>query len=368
MLYSTCKLECASVQLFCIQNCQIYHNSFCVNVFIVKLIIEENRIEGEQMKKLIQDKTHFLQDMLDGLKITNPNIDVIADTVVVRQHKKTSGVALVSGGGSGHEPAHAGYVGEGMLDAAVCGEVFTSPTPDKVLEAIKAVDNGDGVLLIVKNYAGDVMNFEMAKDMAAMEDIQVEMVVVGDDIAIDDVEKRRGVAGTVFVHKYAGYLSERGKKLTEVKTEVEALIDQIRTIGMALTPPAVPTTGKYGFDIEESEMEIGIGIHGERGLERVPVEPVEQIVQRLIEQLKAEVTSDELIVMVNGMGGTPLSELDIVTKYVALQLEQEGKTVKGWFVGDYMTSLDMQGFSLTFVPYDEHILSAFRAPTTSRFF
>lgn len=255
-----------------------------------------------------------------------------------------------------------------MLDAAVCGEVFTSPTPDKVLEAIKAVDNGDGVLLIVKNYAGDVMNFEMAKDMAAMEDIQVEMVVVGDDIAIDDVEKRRGVAGTVFVHKYAGYLSERGKKLTELKTEVEALIDQIRTIGMALTPPAVPTTGKYGFDIEESEMEIGIGIHGERGLERVPVEPVEQIVQRLIEQLKAEVTSDELIVMVNGMGGTPLSELDIVTKYVALQLEQEGKTVKGWFVGDYMTSLDMQGFSLTFVPYDEHILSAFRAPTTSRFF
>ncbi|ARJ50663.1 dihydroxyacetone kinase subunit DhaK [Staphylococcus lutrae] len=320
------------------------------------------------MKKLIQEKTDFLQDMLDGLTITNPNVEVIAETVVVRKQKKSSGVALVSGGGSGHEPAHAGYVAEGMLDAAVCGEVFTSPTPDKVLAAIKAVDNGEGVLLIVKNYAGDVMNFEMAKEMAAMEDIQVEMVIVRDDIAIDDVEKRRGVAGTVFVHKYAGYLAELGKPLAELKDDVQGLIDQIRTIGMALTPPAVPTTGKYGFDIEDDEMEIGIGIHGERGLARVPVEPVSQIVERLIQQLRTEVKDDQLIVMINGMGGTPLSELQIVTKYVGAHLEKEGKTVKSWFVGDYMTALDMQGFSLTFVPYDERVLAALHAPTTSRFF
>ncbi|NHA35353.1 dihydroxyacetone kinase subunit DhaK [Staphylococcus schleiferi] len=320
------------------------------------------------MKKLIQEKTQFLNDMLDGLKYTNPNIDVIAETVVVRKHKKTSGVALVSGGGSGHEPAHAGYVAEGMLDAAVCGEVFTSPTPDKVLEAIKAVDNGDGVLLIVKNYAGDVMNFEMAQDMAVMEGINVEMVVVRDDIAIDDVAKRRGVAGTVWVHKYAGYLAEQGTHLKALKTKIEQFLEGVRSIGMAIIPPAVPTTGKYGFDIGEDEMEIGIGIHGERGLERTQIEPIAQIVQRLTTKLEQEVDSDALIVMINGMGGTPLSELNIVTKYVAQQLEKEGKVVKGWFVGDYMTSLDMQGFSLTFAPYDDHVLAALNAPTTSRNF
>ncbi len=320
------------------------------------------------MKKLIQEKTQFLNDMLDGLKYTNPNIDVIAETVVVRKHKKTSGVALVSGGGSGHEPAHAGYVAEGMLDAAVCGEVFTSPTPDKVLEAIKAVDNGDGVLLIVKNYAGDVMNFEMAQDMAAMEGINVEMVVVRDDIAIDDVAKRRGVAGTVWVHKYAGYLAEQGTHLKTLKIKIEQFLEGVRSIGMAIIPPAVPTTGKYGFDIGEDEMEIGIGIHGERGLERTQIEPIAQIVQRLTTKLEQEVDSDALIVMINGMGGTPLSELNIVTKYVAQQLEKEGKVVKGWFVGDYMTSLDMQGFSLTFTPYDDHVLAALNAPTTSRNF
>ncbi len=323
---------------------------------------------GDNMKKLIQEKTQFLNDMLDGLKYTNPNIDVIAETVVVRKHKKTSGVALVSGGGSGHEPAHAGYVAEGMLDAAVCGEVFTSPTPDKVLEAIKAVDNGDGILLIVKNYAGDVMNFEMAQDMAAMEGINVEMVIVRDDIAIDDVAKRRGVAGTVWVHKYAGYLAEQGTHLKALKTKIEQFLEGVRSIGMAIIPPAVPTTGKYGFDIGEDEMEIGIGIHGERGLERTQIEPIAQIVQRLTTKLEQEVDSDALIVMINGMGGTPLSELNIVTKYVAQQLEKEGKVVKGWFVGDYMTSLDMQGFSLTFAPYDDHVLAALNAPTTSRNF
>ncbi|PTK45834.1 dihydroxyacetone kinase, partial [Staphylococcus nepalensis] len=163
------------------------------------------------MKKLIQDKTTILSDMLEGLALSNPEQTVISETVVVRKEKKQQGVALVSGGGSGHEPAHAGYVAQGMLDAAVCGEIFTSPTPDKILEAIKAVDNGDGVLLIIKNYAGDVMNFEMAQEMAEMEGIKVGKVIVRDDIAVEDKEMRRGVAGTVFVHKFAGYLAEQGE-------------------------------------------------------------------------------------------------------------------------------------------------------------
>ena len=162
-----------------------------------------------------------------------------------------------------HEPAHAGYVAQGMLDAAVCGEVLL-PTPDKILEAIRAVHTGDGVLLIVKNYAGDVMNFEMAQEMAEMEDIQVETVIVRDDIAISTPEQRRGVAGTVLIHKYAGFLSEKGVPLTEIKEKVELMMSEIKTIGMALTPPMVPTTGQYGFDIDDNEMEIGIGIHGEK--------------------------------------------------------------------------------------------------------
>ncbi|MEZ7606974.1 dihydroxyacetone kinase subunit DhaK [Staphylococcus capitis] len=320
------------------------------------------------MKKLIKDRQQFLSDMLDGLKVANPELDVIEDTVVVRKDKKQNGVALVSGGGSGHEPAHAGYVAQGMLDAAVCGEVFTSPTPDKILEAIRAVHTGDGVLLIVKNYAGDVMNFEMAQEMAEMEDIQVETVIVRDDIAISTPEQRRGVAGTVLIHKYAGFLSEKGVPLTEIKEKVELMMSEIKTIGMALTPPMVPTTGQYGFDIDDNKMEIGIGIHGEKGLHREAIQPVDQIVSTLVEELDKEISGEEFIVMVNGMGGTPLSELNIVTKYLKDLFDKKHYGVKHWYVGDFMTSLDMQGFSITLVPANEEWLTAFLAPTTSRYF
>lgn len=320
------------------------------------------------MKKLIKDKQQFLNDMLEGIKIAHPELEVINDTVVVKKDKKTTGVALVSGGGSGHEPAHAGYVAKGMLDAAVCGEVFTSPTPDKILEAIKAVDNGEGVLLIVKNYAGDVMNFEMAQEMAEMEGIDVAMVVVKDDIAVSDVEQRRGVAGTVFVHKFAGFLADKGLSLTEIQSKVEEILPTIKSIGMALTPPMVPTTGKYGFDIDENDIEIGIGIHGEKGLQRQHMEPIDQIVTRLGDTLLQEVNSKEILVMVNGMGGTPLSELTIATSYIKQYFDAHDITVKHWYVGDYMTSLDMQGFSITVVPYSEILLTALLAPTTSRYF
>ena len=320
------------------------------------------------MKKLIQDKNTILKDMLDGITVSNNDVEVVSDTIVVRKHKKQSGVALVSGGGSGHEPAHAGFVAEGMLDAAVCGEIFTSPTPDKILDAIKAVDNGDGVLLVIKNYAGDVMNFEMAQEMAQMEDIKVESVIVRDDIAISDPEKRRGVAGTVFVHKYAGYLAEKGVALDEIKSKVEAPLPDIKSIGMALTPPMVPTTGKNGFDIEDNQMEIGIGIHGEKGLHREDVQPINVIVERLLDQLYKEIEKKPLIVMVNGMGGTPLSELNIVTKYLDEQFNQNDIGVKQWFVGDYMTALDMQGFSITVLPFSEELSEALAAPTASKYF
>ncbi|MGX0615631.1 phosphoenolpyruvate---glycerone phosphotransferase subunit DhaK [Staphylococcus hominis] len=320
------------------------------------------------MKKLIKEKNNILTDMLEGLALTNDNIEIISETVVVKKNKKNSGVALVSGGGSGHEPAHAGYVANGMLDAAVCGEVFTSPTPDKILDAIKAVDTGDGVLLIVKNYAGDVMNFEMAQEMAQMEDIKVERVIVNDDIAVSDVEKRRGVAGTVFVHKYAGYLADQGLSLKDIKNKIEAFIPKIKSIGMALTSPMVPTTGKYSFDIDDNEMEIGIGIHGEKGLHREAIQSVDVIIERLLYELLKEVKDQSLIVMVNGMGGTPLSELSIVAKYLNQQFQEHDIAAKQWFVGDYMTSLDMQGFSITVVPYSEEIEKGLLAPTTSRYF
>ena len=320
------------------------------------------------MKKLVQSKTQFLKDMLDGMCMTHPELEIIADTVVVKKHKKTNGVALVSGGGSGHEPAHAGYVAEGMLDAAVCGEVFTSPTPDKVLEAIKAVDTGDGVLLIVKNYAGDIMNFEMAQELAEMEGIRVRTVVVKDDIAVENETQRRGVAGTVLVHKLAGYLAEQGEDLETIATRVESFLTEVHSIGMALTPPMVPTTGQYGFDIEADEMEIGVGIHGEKGLQRVPYAPIQDVVSRLFTELDPFIPEGPSVVMVNGMGGTPLSELHIVTTYVAAQLETKGVDVAYWLVGDYMTALDMQGFSLTLAPATPDVLSALKAPTTSRYF
>lgn len=320
------------------------------------------------MKKLIKEKNDILTDMLEGIALTNDKIEIVSETVVVRKNKKNSGVALVSGGGSGHEPAHAGYVADGMLDAAVCGEIFTSPTPDKILDAIKAVDTGDGVLLIVKNYAGDVMNFEMAQEMAQMEDIKVERVIVNDDIAVSDVEKRRGVAGTVFVHKYAGYLADQGLSLKDIKNKIEAFIPKIKSIGMALTSPMVPTTGKYSFDIDDNEMEIGIGIHGEKGLHRETIHPVDIIIERLLDELLKEVKNQSLMVMVNGMGGTPLSELSIVAKYLNQQFQEHDIDAKQWFVGDYMTSLDMQGFSITVVPYSEDIEKGLLAPTTSRYF
>lgn len=320
------------------------------------------------MKKLINDKERFLSDMLDGLKHRDPAIEVIEGTVVVRKDRKKKGVALVSGGGSGHEPAHAGYVAQGMLDAAVCGEVFTSPTPDKVLSAIKAVDNGDGVLLVIKNYSGDVMNFEMAQEMAEAEGYRVASVVVRDDVAIDNEEQRRGVAGTVLVHKYAGYLAEQGVPLDDIVKKVQEMMTSLYSIGMALHPCLVPTTGEYGFDLSEDEMEIGIGIHGEKGISREKSETVDKIVDRLLDELFKYTDSSQMILMINGMGATPESELSIVTKYVMEAMDQRGLKVSKLLVGDYMTALDMQGFSLTVLDGEDEVITAIEADTGSKYF
>nr|WP_255620963.1 dihydroxyacetone kinase subunit DhaK [Salinicoccus sp. RF5] len=317
---------------------------------------------------MINDKERFLSDMLDGLKHRDPAIEVIEGTVVVRKDRKKKGVALVSGGGSGHEPAHAGYVAQGMLDAAVCGEVFTSPTPDKVLSAIKAVDNGDGVLLVIKNYSGDVMNFEMAQEMAEAEGHRVASVVVRDDVAIDNEEQRRGVAGTVLVHKYAGYLAEQGVPLDDIVKKVQEMMTSLYSIGMALHPCLVPTTGEYGFDLSEDEMEIGIGIHGEKGISREKSKTVDKIVDRLLDELFKYTDSSQMILMINGMGATPESELSIVTKYVMEAMNQRGVKVSKLLVGDYMTALDMQGFSLTVLEGEDEVITAIEADTGSKYF
>ncbi|MDN4526135.1 dihydroxyacetone kinase subunit DhaK [Fictibacillus fluitans] len=318
------------------------------------------------MDKLLQDPNRFVSDIVDGLVRSHPDYyeKVEGVNVIKRKNGTPSGqVGLVSGGGSGHEPAHAGYVGEGMLSAAVCGEVFTSPTPDMVLEGIKAADGGAGVLLIVKNYSGDVMNFDMARELAELEGIQVETVIINDDIAIKNREDRRGVAGTVFVHKIAGAAAAAGKSLPEVKKAAEKAINHVRSIGMALSPCYMPESGKPGFELHENEMEIGIGIHGEKGIERKAAAPVSEIVTELLDRLTAEVADKRIALMVNGMGGTPVSELYLTYKYVSEQLEQKEYTIARSYTGNYMTSLEMHGFSITLLAVDDELLGYLDAPS-----
>jgi dihydroxyacetone kinase-like protein len=276
-------------------------------------------------------------------------------------------VALVSGGGSGHEPAHGGYVGTGMLDGAVAGAVFTSPTPDQILEAIHAVSTDKGVLLVIKNYTGDVMNFEMAEEMAQDEGIQVKHVVTNDDVAVKDslyTVGRRGVAGTIFVHKIAGAKAEAGGSLDEVQAVAQKVIDNVRTMGVALTPCMVPAAGKPGFTLNEDEMEVGIGIHGEPGTHREAVRPADEIVDHLLDRILADIdyTGHEVAVMVNGSGGTPLMELFILNNHVHDVLTAKGIRIYKTFVGNYMTSIEMQGFSLSLLRLDDEMKALLDAP------
>ncbi|NME96136.1 dihydroxyacetone kinase subunit DhaK [Clostridium cochlearium] len=316
------------------------------------------------MKKLINNVDYVVEDMLDGMVKAYSNkirkLDV-GNIVVRKESPIKNKVAIVSGGGSGHEPAHGGYVGKGMLDAAVAGDVFTSPTPDQVFEAIKAVDGGSGVLLVIKNYSGDVMNFEMAKDMAEMEGIQVESVIVNDDVAVEDstyTTGRRGIAGTVFIHKIAGAKAETGASLEEVKAVAEKVISNVKSMGMALTPCIVPAAGKPSFTLAENEMEIGIGIHGEPGTHREELKSADDVTEHLVNKILDDITiekGEEVAVMVNGLGSTPLMELFIVNKKVHEILENRGIKVYETFVGEYMTSLEMAGCSVTLLKLDEEL-------------
>jgi dihydroxyacetone kinase-like protein len=281
--------------------------------------------------------------------------------VLLRAEKKAGKVALVSGGGSGHEPAHGGFVGEGMLDAAVCGAIFTSPTPDQVYEAIKAVDAGAGVLLIIKNYTGDVLNFEMAAEMAEADGIRVLNVVVNDDVAVMDslyTTGRRGVAGTILVHKIAGALAETGATLEQVQAIANKVIANVRTMGMALTACTVPAAGKPGFELTESEMEMGIGIHGEPGTYRSAIKTADEITGEMMDKILGDMNlaaGDEVCVLVNGFGGTPAMELYVVNNRVSDILAEKGIKVYNTLVGNYMTSIEMAGCSITLLKLDAEL-------------
>lgn len=316
------------------------------------------------MKKIINNPEHVVNEMLEGLVKAHPDYvrRVEGFDVIVRHNAPIPNkVALVSGGGSGHEPSHAGFVGEGMLSGAVAGAVFTSPTPDQVLEAIKAVDGGKGVLLVVKNYTGDVMNFEMAAEMAAMENIKVASVLVNDDVAVENstwTTGRRGIAGTILVHKIAGAAAEKGLELEEVKRIGEKVVQNIRSMGMSLTPCTVPAAGKPSFVLAEDEMEVGLGIHGEPGTHRAKIQPAHEIVAHLLDKILTDLgakSGDEVCVLVNGLGGTPLMELYIMNDEVHKQLAAKGIKVYKTIVGNYMTSLEMAGASISVLRLDDEL-------------
>ena len=322
------------------------------------------------MKKLINSVDLVEEQMIEGFRKAYPQYvkRVEGTNVLARASKKEGKVALVSGGGSGHEPAHAGYVGNGMLDAAVPGAVFTSPTPDQVYEAVKAVATDSGVLLVIKNYTGDVMNFEMAADMARDEGINVESVIVDDDVAVDGslyTVGRRGVAGTVFVHKIAGAKAEAGASLEEVKETALKVIANVRSMGMAIRPCTVPAAGKPGFTLADDEMEIGIGIHGEPGTHREPLKTADEIVDMLVDKILNDLdfTGNEAAVMINGCGATPLMELFIVNNRVNDILAEKGIKVYKTFVGEFMTSLEMEGFSVTLLKLDDEMKALLDAPS-----
>lgn len=314
------------------------------------------------MKKFINKPENVENEMLSGIAKMHPEYVKRLEglDVIVRKNKKEGKVALISGGGSGHEPAHAGYVGYGMLDAAVAGPVFTSPTPDQIYEAIKATDAGKGTLLIIKNYTGDVMNFDMAAEMAAMEDIKVEQVIVNDDVAVKDslyTTGRRGVAGTVFVHKIAGAAAEEGRSLDEVKKVAEKVIANVRTMGVAISPCTVPAAGKPGFEINDDEMEVGIGIHGEPGTHKEKLTSADEITAHLLDCILKDLDFEgsEVAVMINDAGATPLMELYIVGNKLSDMLKEKGIKVYKNFVGHYMTSIEMAGFSISLLKLDDEL-------------
>ena len=323
------------------------------------------------MNQLINDPANVVADALRGVAAAHPDLHVDHENRIVhRADAPVRGkVGLVSGGGSGHEPLHAGFVGPGMLDAACAGEIFTSPVPDQILAATRAVDGGAGVLHIVKNYTGDVLNFEMAAGLAAAETgVEVTAVVTDDDVAVQDslyTAGRRGVGVTVLVEKIAGAAADQGRPLSEVAEVARRVNANGRSMGVALTSCTVPTAGKPTFDLPDAQMEVGIGIHGEPGRRRVPLAPAAEIAEMLVGPVLADLDftgGDGVIAFVNGMGASPLIELYVMYAEVAAILEKAGVTVARSLVGPYITSLDMAGCSVTLLRADDEMLRLWDAP------
>jgi phosphoenolpyruvate---glycerone phosphotransferase subunit DhaK len=325
------------------------------------------------MKKLINAPESVLAEALVGVAAAHPELKVDhVNRIIYRGTPTRAGkVALISGGGSGHEPLHGGFVGFGMLDAACAGEVFTSPTPDQMQEATKVADSGAGVLHIVKNYTGDVMNFEMAAEMAEAETgVTVSAVVVNDDVAVEDstwTAGRRGVGTTVLLEKIVGAAAEEGRDLAAITALANRVNESGRSMGMALTSCTVPSAGKPTFEIPDDMMEIGVGIHGEPGRHRVALAGAASIAQQLVDPVLADLdfTGGPVIAMLNGMGGTPLIELYLMYGEVAKLLEKAGISVARTLVGNYITSLDMAGCSITLLKADDELLTLWDAPVNT---
>ena len=323
------------------------------------------------MKKIINKPENVVTEMLDGLAYVHSDLVHRVDgfDIIVRNEQAAGLVGLISRGGSGHEPAHAGFVGDGMLSAAIAGAVFTSPTPDQILEAIKEADQGAGVFMVVKNYSGDIMNFEMAQELAEMEGIEVASGVVDDDIAVDNslyTQGGRGVAGTIFVHKILGHAAREGKSLAEIKDLADKIVPNIHTIGLALCGATVPEVGKRGFVLAEDDIEYGIRIHGEPGYRKESMQPSRQLAEeltgKLLEAFEAK-SGKRYALLINGMGATPLMEQYVFANDVASILGDAGLDVVYRKLGNYMTSIDMAGLSLTLMKIeDEAWLEALESP------
>ena len=323
------------------------------------------------MKKLINDPDDVVDEMLEGMIAAHPDrLRRLPDTqVVVREDGPLDEkVGVVSGGGSGHEPTHAGYIGDGMLDGAAAGDVFSSPTADEFEALIDACDAGEGVLAVIKNYEGDVMNFETAIELAEMEGVDVETVVVDDDVAVEDslyTSGRRGVCGTILVHKAAGAKAATGAELSEVRRVAQKVVDNVGTMGMALTSCVTPEKGEPTFDLGNDEIELGIGIHGEPGTERTDVMSADEVTDALTESVLDDLDVDggeEILTIVNGMGGTPQMELFVVNRRLQTLVDDHGLETWDAWVGDYMTSLDMAGCSITMCVLDDELKSLLGAP------
>ena len=330
------------------------------------------------MKKIINNPDHFVDEMIEGILLAHPDkVRTPADDkrILVRADAPMAGkVGIVTGGGSGHLPLFKGYVGKGLCSAVAIGNVFSSPSAQQVFEATKAVDGGAGVLYLYGNYGGDVFNFDLAIDLAELEDIEVMTVLGRDDVASqprERAEDRRGVAGIFFVYKAAGAASERGDSLAEVAAAAEDVAANTATMGIGLSPTIMPTTGMPSFELPDGEMEIGIGIHGEPGIHRGPLETADEIADRLVHPIVEDlglVRGDRVAVLVNGLGATPLEELYVIYRRVTQIADELGLTIEKNYIGEYATSLEMAGASISFLKLNDERLALLAAPAESPFF